>query len=52
MKMIRFKEDIPNEDGLVWQRGNIYKILSEDEVNLVISMIKNKCRDFTTLILM
>lgn len=36
MKMIRFKEDIPNEDGLVWQRGNIYKILSEDEEQIVL----------------
>lgn len=36
MKMIRFKQDIPNEDGLVWQRGNIYKILSEDEEQIVL----------------
>ena len=36
MKMIRFKQDIPNEDGLVWQRGNIYKILSEDDEQIVL----------------
>ena len=36
MKMIRFKMDIPNEDGLVWQRGNIYKILSEDDEQITL----------------
>ncbi len=36
MRMIRFKQDIPNDDGLVWQKGNIYKILSEDEDQIVL----------------
>lgn len=36
MKMIRFKQDIPNDDGLVWQRGNIYKILSEDDEQIIL----------------
>lgn len=36
MKMIRFKLDIPNDDGLVWQRGNIYKVLSEDEEQIIV----------------
>lgn len=36
MKMIRFKQDIPDGDGLIWQKGNIYKILSEDEEQIVI----------------
>ena len=36
MRMIRFKQDIPNEDGLVWQKGNIYKILSEDEEQITL----------------
>ena len=36
MKMIRFKEDIPGEYGLVWQKGNIYKILSEGDEQIVI----------------
>ena len=36
MKMIRLKQDIPNEEGLVWQKGNIYKILSEDEDQIVV----------------
>ena len=36
MKMIRFKKDIPGEYGLVWQRGNIYKILSEDDEQIII----------------
>ena len=36
MRMIRFKEDVPNEDGLVWQKGNIYKILSEDDEQIVL----------------
>jgi hypothetical protein len=36
MRMIRFKQDIPNEDGLVWQKGNIYKILSEDDEQITL----------------
>ena len=36
MRMIRFKEDVPNEDGLVWQKGNIYKILSEDDGQIIL----------------
>ena len=36
MRMIRFKQDIENEDGLVWQKGNIYKILSEDEEQIIL----------------
>jgi hypothetical protein len=36
MRMVRFKQDIPNEDGLVWQKGNIYKILSEDEEQIIL----------------
>ena len=36
MRMIRFKQNIPNENGLVWQRGNIYKILSEDEEQIIL----------------
>ena len=36
MRMIRFKQDIPNGDELVWQKGNIYKILSEDDEQIVL----------------
>lgn len=36
MRMIRFKQDIPNDDGLVWQKGNIYKILSEDDEQIIL----------------
>lgn len=36
MRMIRFKQDIPNEDGLVWRKGNIYKILSEDDEQITL----------------
>ena len=36
MRMMRFKEDIPNDDGLVWQKGNIYKILSEDDEQIIL----------------
>lgn len=36
MKMIRFKQDISDDNGLIWQRGNIYKILSEDEDQITI----------------
>jgi hypothetical protein len=36
MRMIRFKQDIPNNDGLVWRRGNIYKILSEDDEQIIL----------------
>lgn len=34
--MIRFKQNIPGDYGLVWQRGNIYKILSEDEEQIIL----------------
>lgn len=36
MRMIRFKQDISNDDGLVWQKGNIYKILSEDDEQIIL----------------
>lgn len=36
MRMVRFKQDIPNEDELIWQKGNIYKILSEDEEQIIL----------------
>lgn len=36
MRMIRFKQNIPDENGLVWQRGNIYQILSEDEEQITL----------------
>ena len=36
MKMIRFKEDVPDENGLVWQKGNIYKVLYEDDEHIML----------------
>ena len=36
MKMIRFKEDVPGDQGLVWRKGNIYKVLSEDDEQIII----------------
>ena len=34
--MIRFKQDILNEDEVVWQKGNIYKILSEGDEQIML----------------
>ena len=36
MRMIRFKEDICDQDEVIWQKGNIYKILNEvdDQITL------------------
>lgn len=36
MKMIRFKTDITNNDGIVWKRGNLYRVLSEEEEQITL----------------
>jgi hypothetical protein len=36
MRMIRFKQDIPGDNDIVWRKGNIYKILSEDDEQIIL----------------
>lgn len=44
MKMIRFKEDITDQDEVIWQKGNIYRIINEedDQITLESDSIKNE----------
>ena len=44
MKMIRFKEDIIDDGEVIWQKGNIYKIINEEEDQLTLESdsIKNE----------
>ena len=34
--MVRFKQDICDEDEVIWQKGNIYRIIDEEEDQVIV----------------